>query len=213
VLIMPGCLCKDGQPVVPISISEDWNLISRTITPVITQNELAAGAGRQTGLGDTVESLWFSPKRPTDKGVIWGAGAAILIPTATDDLLGGGKWGIGPTIVGLRQIGPWTVGGLANHLWSVAGSDNRNDINSTFVQPFIAYNTPSAVTYALNSESSYDWESEQWAVPINFMVSKLTRFGGQMVSFQGGIRYWVKSTDTGPEGVGLRFAVTLLFPK
>jgi hypothetical protein len=151
--------------------------------------------------------------KPTDRGLIWGIGPAILIPTATDDLLGGGKWGIGPTIVGLKQTGPWTYGALANHIWSVAGSKNRNDINSTYIQPFIAYNTPSAVTYALNLESSYDWESEQWSVPVNFMVSKLVRFDKQMVSFQGGVRYWAKSTDSGPEGLGLRFAVTLLFPK
>jgi hypothetical protein len=201
------------QPVIPISISEDWNLISRTILPVITQDELAAGTGRQTGLGDTTESLWFSPVKPTDRGLIWGIGPAILIPTATDDLLGGGKWGIGPTIVGLKQTGPWIIGGLANHIWSVAGSENRNDINSTFVQPFINYITPSAWTYALNMEASYDWESEQWAIPANLMVSKLIRFDKQMVSFQGGVRYWVKSTDSGPEGLGLRFAVTLLFPK
>ena len=201
------------QPVVPIPISENWNLISRTILPVITQDELAAGTGRQTGLGDTSETLWFSPVKPTDKGLIWGVGPVILIPTATDDLLGGEKWGVGPTIIGLRQNGPWTIGGLANHIWSVAGSENRNDISSTFIQPFITYNTPAAVTYALNTESSYDWKSEQWSIPVNLMVSKLVRFDKQIVSFQGGIRYWVKSTDSGPEGLGLRFAVTLLFPK
>ena len=201
------------QPVIPISISKDWNLISRTIMPVVTQDELAVGTGRQTGLGDTTESLWFSPVQPTDKGLIWGVGPVILIPTATDDLLGGGKWGLGPTAVGLRQIGPWTIGGLANHVWSVAGSDNRNDINSTFVQPFVNYTTPTAVTYALNLEASYDWESEQWAVPANLMVSKLKRFDKQMISFQGGIRYWIESTDSGPEGLGVRFAVTLLFPR
>jgi len=201
------------QPVVPISISKDWNLISRTIVPVVTQDELAVGVGRQTGLGDTTESLWFSPVKPTDKGLIWGVGPAILIPTATDDLLGGGKWGLGPTVVGLKQTGPWTIGGLANHIWSVAGSDNRNDINSTFIQPFINYTTPTAVTYGLNLEASYDWESEQWAIPVNLMVSKLKRFDNQMISFQGGVRYWIESTDSGPEGLGLRFAITLLFPK
>ncbi len=201
------------QPVVPISISENWNMISRTILPVITQDELAAGTGRQTGLGDTSESLWFSPVKPTDKGLIWGVGPVILIPTATDDLLGGGKWGIGPTFVALRQNGPWTIGALGNHIWSVAGSDNRSNISSTFIQPFITYNTPTAVSYALNTETSYDWESKQWSIPVNFMVSKLVRFDKQMVSFQGGIRYWVKSTDSGPEGLGLRFAVTFLFPK
>jgi len=201
------------QPVVPISISKDWNLISRTIMPVVTQDEIAVGTGRQTGLGDTTESLWFSPVKPSDRGLIWGVGPAILIPTATDDLLGAGKWGLGPTVVGLKQVGGWTVGGLANHIWSFAGSDNRNDVNSTFLQPFINYNTPTAITYALNMEASYDWETEQWAIPVNLMVSKLVRFDQQMVSFQGGIRYWIESTDTGPEGLGLRFAVTLLFPK
>jgi hypothetical protein len=201
------------QPVVPITLTKDWNLISRTIVPVVTQDELFAGAGRQTGLGDTVQSLWFSPAKPTDKGLVWGIGPVILLPTATDDLLGGGKWGLGPTAVALRQVGPWTYGGLVNHIWSVAGSGNRNDISSTFFQPFITYNTPSAVTYALNLESTYDWKSEQWAIPVNFMVSKLVRFDKQMVSFQGGIRYWAKSTDSGPEGLGLRFAVTFLFPR
>ena len=201
------------QPVVPISLNKDWNLISRSIVPVVTQNEFFAGAGRQTGLGDTVQSLWFSPAKPTDKGLVWGIGPVILIPTATDDLLGGGKWGLGPTAVALRHVGSWTYGGLVNHIWSVAGSGNRNNINSTFVQPFINYITPSAVTYGLNTEASYDWESKQWSVPVNFMVSKLVSFDKQMVSFQGGIRYWVKSTDSGPEGLGLRFAVTLLFPK
>ena len=201
------------QPVVPISINEDWNLISRTILPVITQDEVVAGTGRQAGLGDTSESLWFSPVKPTDKGLIWGIGPVILIPTATDDLLGGGKWGLGPTIVGLKQNGPWTFGGLANHVWSVAGSDNRSDINSTYIQPFLTYTTPTAWTYALNLESSYDWESKQWSIPVNFMVSKLKRYDKQMVSFQGGVRYWLESSDSGPEGVGLRMAVTLLFPK
>lgn len=201
------------QPVVPISISEDWNLISRTILPVITQNDMSDGSGRQSGLGDATESLWFSPAKPTDKGLIWGVGPVILMPTATDDLLGGEKWGAGPTAIVLKQIGPWTIGGLTNHVWSVAGSNKRDDINSTFIQPFVVYNTPAAVTYSMNTEANYDWESEQWSIPVNLQVSKLVRFNKQMVSFQGGIRYWLESTDNGAEELGLRFAVTFLFPK
>jgi hypothetical protein len=201
------------QPVVPISLSEDWNLISRTIAPIVSQDDIIAGSGRQTGLGDITQSLWFSPAEPTEKGLVWGVGPVILLPTATDDLLGGEKWGLGPTAVALRQVGPWTFGGLANHIWSVAGDKDRNDINSTYFQPFIAYNTESAVTFALNSEATYNWETKQAGVPINFMVSKLTRISEQMLSVQGGVRYWAKSTDTGPEGWGLRFAITLIFPK
>jgi len=201
------------QPVVPISLTEDWNVISRTILPVITQDEVVSGSGRQSGMGDITETLWFSPVEPTDNGLIWGVGPVVLIPSATDDLLGGGKWGVGPTVIGLKQIGGVTIGALANHIWSVAGSDDRADINSTYIQPFLSYNTSAAWTYSINLESSYDWESEQWSIPVNLMVSKLIRYGHQMISFQGGVRYWIESTDSGPEGLGLRFAVTLLFPK
>ena len=201
------------QPVLPFSISEDWNLISRTILPVVDQHDIFPGAGDQFGLGDTVQSLFFSPKAPTSNGWIWGLGPVFLLPTGTDDLLSTEKWGAGPTGVALKQTGPWTYGALFNHIWSFAGDSDRSDVDSTFLQPFVSYTTPDAWTYVVNSESTYDWEQEQWSTPVNFMVSKVTRFGKQLVSVQGGVRYYLESTDGGPEGLGLRFAITLLFPK
>ena len=201
------------QPVIPVSISQDWNLISRTILPVINQDGIALNSGNQFGLGDTVQSLFFSPKKPTAGGLIWGVGPAFLLPTATDDLLGAEKWGLGPTFVVLKQHGPWTYGALANHIWSVAGNSSRSDISSTFLQPFVAHTTRDAWTYSLNTESTYDWKNEQWTVPINAMVSKVTKIDGQLVSFGGGIRYYVDSPDSGPKGWGIRLIVTLLFPK
>lgn len=201
------------QPVIPITINDKWNLISRTILPVVSQDDIFPGAGDQFGIGDTVQSLFFSPKAPTESGWIWGVGPVFLLPTATDDLLGGEKWGAGPTGVALKQTGPWTYGALFNHIWSFAGDSNRNDIDATFLQPFVSYTTPKAWTFVGNLESTYDWESEQWNVPANFMISKVTRIGGQLVSIQGGVRYYLESTDTGPEGWGLRAALTLLFPK
>ncbi|MBU3031530.1 transporter [Paracoccus marinaquae] len=201
------------QPVVPISISENWNMISRTILPVIGQNDIAGRSGSQSGLGDITQSLFFTPKATGPSGVIWGVGPAFLIPTATDDALGTGKWGIGPTGVVLKQFGPWTVGGLANHIWSFAGDDDRADVNSTFVQPFINYTTSNAWSFVLNTESSYNWETEEWSVPINAGISKMTRFGDRPVSLQLGARYWAESPDNGPEGWGVRAALTLLYPK
>src|SRR5687768_5478695 len=91
------------QPVIPVSIGKDWNLISRTIVPVVGQDDIFPGSGEQFGLGDTVQSLFFSPKALTAGGWTWGAGPALLLPTATDDLLGAEKWGAGPTAVALRQ--------------------------------------------------------------------------------------------------------------
>ena len=201
------------QPVIPISLNADWNIISRTILPVVAQDDTSPGAGSQSGLGDVVQSVFFSPKQPTESGWIWGAGPVFLLPTATDNRLGAEKWGFGPTAVALKQAGPWTYGALANHLWSVAGDDDRQDISATYLQPFLTYTTKDAVTFALNTESTYDWKSEQWGLPVNVMASKVLNIGKQLVSVGAGVRYWVDSTTGGPEGFGARLTLTFLFPK
>jgi hypothetical protein len=201
------------QPVIPFSLNEEWNVISRTIVPVVNQDDIVPGAGHQFGLGDMTQSFFFSPKAPGPSGIIWGVGPVFLLPTATDDLLGGKKWGAGPTGVALKQTGPWTYGVLDNHIWSYAGDVTRKDISSTFLQPFLSYTTKDAWTYSVNLESTYDWIGETWSVPVNVMVSKLLRFGHQPVQIGGGLRYWLTSPATGPKGLGGRIAVTFLFPK
>jgi hypothetical protein len=137
----------------------------------------------------------------------------FLLPTATDELLGGEKWGAGPTAVALKQSGPWTVGALANHIWSFAGDDRREDVNATFIQPFVSYTTKDAWTFNLNTESTYFWESHEWAAPINFNISKLLKIGKLPIQIGGGVRYWAASTEQGPEGWGARASITFLFPK
>lgn len=200
------------QPVVPISISEDWNIISRTILPVAWQNDVVAGT-EQFGLGDTVQSVFFSPKEPGPSGLIWGIGPVGLIPTATDTKLGSEKWGAGPTGVVLRQQGPWTYGMLANHIWSFAGNDNRRDVNATFLQPFISFTTESATSFFVNTETTYDWNADSFSVPINAGVNQLLKIGNQPVQIGGGVRYWAESPTSGPEGIGFRLNLIFLFPK
>ena len=200
------------QPVAPFSISKDWNVISRTILPVISQDDVVAG-DNQSGLGDTTQSFFFSPKAPTASGWIWGAGPAFLLPTATEDELGTEQWAIGPTIVALKQTQDgWTYGALWNYLVSVAGDDDRADVNSTFFQPFLAKALRGGRTVTINLESSYDFEGEHWNVPLNLVYSKVTKIGGHMVSFAGGARYYLDTPPGGPDW-GLRFVVTLLYPK
>ena len=201
------------QPVAPFSLSENWNVISRTIIPLIDQDDVAGNSGHQTGVGDIVQSFFFSPKKPTASGLVWGVGPVLLLPTASDDLLGSDKWGAGPTAVLLKQAGPWTYGALANHIWSFAGDDGRADINATFLQPFASYSTPTAWTFSVNTESTYDWQASEWSIPINGVVSKVTRFGTLPISVFGGLRYWADSPSSGPDGLGFRVGVTLLFPK
>lgn len=199
------------QPVVPISLNTNWNLISRTILPIISQDDMV-GTSSQSGLGDITQSLFFSPKAPTSGGWIWGAGPAFLIPTATDNLLGTQKFGLGPTAVLLKQENGWTYGALVNHIWSVVGNDNRQDVSSTFLQPFLTYTTKSHTTFVLNTESTYDWKNEQWTVPINLMVAQLVKIGDAPVQFQLGAKYYADG-PTGAPDWGIRFAVILLFPK
>ena len=201
------------QPVIPISLNNDWNIISRTILPIVWQNDIVPGLGSQSGVGSVVQSVFFSPKQATDNGWIWGAGPVFLVPTATDELIGGDQWGTGPTGVALKQDGPWTYGALANHIWSFANDKNAK-ISSTFLQPFLSYVTPDAMTYTLQTESTYNWETEEWAVPINVVVSKMLTWNDQRISVGGGVRYWaVSDSDFSPEGWGARVIFTFLFPK
>jgi hypothetical protein len=167
------------QPVIPIALNPNWNLISRTIVPIIHQSDVV-GSSSQSGLGDVVQSFFFSPNK--SQPFIWGFGPVLLLPTATDDVLGAKKFGLGPTLVALEQKKGWTYGALFNHIWSVAGEDARPDVNATFVQPFVSYTTKTAWTISLNTESTYDWAAEQWSVPVNLSVAKLVRFGKQPVS-------------------------------
>jgi hypothetical protein len=198
------------QPVIPISISKDWNLITRTIVPVIHAESPVRGGDDRTGLGDILQSFFFSPKEPTGCGWIWGAGPVILYPSGTDGL-SAHKWGAGPTAVLLKQESGWTYGMLANHVWSFSGGSEA-DVNATFLQPFLSYTTKTYTTFGLNTESTYDWEDSQWTVPLNLTVAQLLKLGGQPVQFQAGGRVYAERPDGGPDW-GLRFTVTLLFPK
>jgi hypothetical protein len=240
------------QPVIPISIGKDWNVIVRTILPVISQHDVfyrdipsfpglpdqilrdippalhddAEKVGKklydeairkhpqnrsQDGLGDTTQSFFLSPKEPGPGGIIWGLGPVLLYPTATQDLLGGEKWGAGPTFVALKQTGGWTAGVLANQIWSVAGNDERSNISAMFLQPFVSYTTKTHTSFTLNTESTYNWEESQWTVPLNAMVSQILKIGKLPVSIQLGGRYYAEGPSGAPDW-GVRLNFTLLFP-
>ena len=200
------------QPVLPFNLNDDWNLITRTIVPVISQDKLFPGAGSQFGLGDITVSLFASPKKPTN-GVIWGVGPILYLRTATDELLGAEKWGAGPSAIALTMRGRWTMGALANHVWSFAGNDDRDDLNSTFVQPFLAYTTPTAWTVSFQSETTYNWESRKWSVPVNAAVAKLVMMGKLPVSLKAGVGRWLTTPDSGPDGWRFRLQANFVLPK
>ncbi|WP_211295022.1 transporter [Novosphingobium guangzhouense] len=200
------------QPVIPISVGSDWNLITRTILPVVTQGETVRGVGGASGLGDTVQSFFLSPKNASN-GFVWGVGPVILWPTGAD-AFSAKKFGAGPTAVMLKQGGGMTFGLLANHIWSFAdaGNAHRPDVSATFIQPFVTKTLPDSTAFGLNVETSYDWKSESWVVPVNATVSHVFAFGKQPVSLGVGARYYAERPEGGPSW-GARFVMTLLFPK
>ncbi|MCA0920963.1 transporter [Pseudooceanicola nanhaiensis] len=194
------------QPVIPFDLGNGWNLISRTIVPLVF-NDLPGND--DTGLGDITQSFFFSPKNSTN-GLTWGVGPAFLLPTGSDGF-SADTFAAGLTGVVLRQSGPWTVGGLASHVWRVG--DGPVDINQTFLQPFTSYAFDNGVSMTLNTETTYDWTNDQWTVPINAVVAKVFTMGNQPMSIGGGIGYIAEGPDSGAEGVTFRAVLTLIFPK
>lgn len=203
------------QPVVPFALSEDLNVIGRMILPYVSQPSLAPGAESVSGTGDMLVSSFFSPAG--SKSVTWGVGPVVSLPMTTDPALGSGKWSAGPTAVLVMHGGQWTYGALVNHLWSFAdtGDIERDNVNQTFLQPFLAYTTKSAVTFNLNSEATANWEAssgEDWTVPINVAVSKVTKLGPFPFSLAVGGGVFVERPRGGPEWK-LRFTATLILPR
>jgi hypothetical protein len=197
------------QPVIPFSLNQNWNFVTRTIVPLLGRQDFAIDAVNESGLGDIVATQYFSPQSPT-AGWIWGVGPAELLPTASNDVLGSNTWGLGPTAVALRQRGPWTTGFLGSHIWSVAGD---TDISLTSLQPFASYVTKTFTTFAVLTETTYDWEGEQWSVPLVVLAAQMLKIGPQIFQVAVGGKYWAEAPQNGPNKWGLRVQLTLVFPK
>lgn len=200
------------KPVVPFTLNEDWNLITRTIFAYVDQKDVVLGLGTQDGMSDLQTSLFFSPSRPVN-GFILAAGPVFVFPTASDDLLGTEKWSAGPTALALKQQGQWTYGLLTQHVWDYAGDDDRDNVSSTLLQPFLSFTTTKATTLSLQTESVYNWTSEEWSVPVSASVSQVLKLGDQLIQLKLGARHWADTPDSGPEGWGMKVGVVFLFPK
>jgi hypothetical protein len=199
------------QPVWPLSVSKGWNLITRTILPVISQP--APGADRTNGLGDINFTAFLSPREPGK--LIWGAGPIFVFPSATDEVLGTDKWSLGPSFVALVMPGPWVLGALVNNVWSIAGDSDAPDVNSMLFQYFINYNYPNGFYWTSAPIITANWEASsgnQWTIPFGGGAGKLFKIGKRPVNASVSAFYNVEK----PEFAGdwtLRLQVQLLFPK
>ena len=210
------------QPVIPVTMNEDWNLINRTIIPFIDAPGSPVGrpgnpepvAGPRTfGLGDISHTIFLSPAAP-DK-VIWGVGPMLGFPTATDDTLGSEKWTAGPAVVLLAQPKPWTVGVLFGNLWSYAGADDRADINQLFFQYFVNYGLGDGWYLTSTPTMTANWNadsSDRWMIPVGGGAGKLFKVGDLPIRTQLQGFYNVEKPTGAPDGM-VMLTVQLVFPR
>lgn len=205
------------QPVIPVTIDKDWNLITRTIMPLVWQPEFVPGQGSTFGLGDIQFSAMLSRAEPGAGGLIWGAGAIAQLPTNTNDALGNGNWGLGPQAVVLRieKGSPWVYGALVNNVWSLSSSKQGGRYNNFLLQPFVNYNFPGGLYVNSVPIITANWEaagSQKWTVPLGLGIGKIFHLGKLPVNTQLGAYYNVVHPDDGANWQ-LRAQVQFMFPK
>jgi hypothetical protein len=203
------------QPVVPLSLSENVNLIVRWITPVSFQPDITQAKLGTVGLGDMSPSFFFAPAKPG--ALIWAIGPAFLLPTATDDTLGTGKFAIGPTAVALAQPGHWTIGALASNVWSVAGPSDRPDVNLFTLQYFLNYNLPKGWSIGSSPILTANWNASSgnvWTVPAGLAIARVFKVGAQPMNASVGYFYNAVRPDNPPSPRSqIRVQISLLFSK
>jgi hypothetical protein len=204
------------QPVLPIHLNADWNLVTRTIVPLISQPAFAQGQDREFGIGDIQFAAFLSPNKVVN-GWVWGVGAIAQLDTATHERLGEGAWGLGPTAVAMHLGTTWVYGALINNVWSVSTEAGRGNVNKMLLEPFFAYNFPgSPGRYVVfDPVITADWEADsgqRWSVPLGMGIGQIVKFGKQPVNLQASGYYYVERPDDAASWQ-LRLQMQLLFPK
>ncbi|MGH6803992.1 MAG: outer membrane protein, partial [Methyloceanibacter sp.] len=203
------------QPVIPIEVNKDWNVITRTILPVIWQPALYQGDDRTDGIGDLQFTAFLSPANPGKW--IWGAGAIVQAPTHSNAQLGNDNWGLGPSVVVLHldKGDPWVYGALVNNVWSVSSSSSDPSYNNFLLQPFLNYNFHGGLYLTSSPIITANWKADsgqKWTVPLGGGVGKIFHFGRLPVNMQLAAYYNVVKPDFGPNWQ-IRAQVQFMFPK
>jgi hypothetical protein len=201
------------QPVVPFHLTQDWNLITRTILPIVYQPDQNTASLGTFGLSDLNPSLFLTPAHPG--AVIWGVGPALVFPTATDPSLGQGKWSAGPSFVVLAQPGHWTLGLLANNVWSFAGQADRASVNQFLAQYFINYNLSKGWYVTSAPIITANWVASRakdvWTVPFGAGVGRIMKVGFQPINLQLSA-FANAAYPSGSSPWGIRLQIAFLFP-
>ena len=197
------------QPVIPFKLSENLNLITRYILPIVDQQDVIAENSHEFGLSDATVTAFFAPKT---KGIILGVGPAFLVPTATEKFLGTEKFGVGPSVLVMHQGKGLSIGFIANQIWSVAGNENRADFNQFYTQIFLTHSYKSGASLGITSEITQNWEGNTTLITLSPNVGAITKLGGQTMQFAVmPLIPIVGHSDIRPDW-GLRAVVAFVFP-
>ena len=205
------------QPVLPFELNDDWNVITRTILPLISQPAFTPAQTRKNGIGDINFTAFFSPKEPTSSGWIWGVGPVVTMDTASSDNLGQGAWSLGGSAIVLKSSGPWVTGALINNVWSVSEDSGRDEVNQMLVQPFINYNFPDKPGRYLSFSPvmTANWEADsgqKWTVPLGLGIGQIVTLGKIPTNLQFAAYYNVARPDFAARWQ-IRAQLVLLFPR
>jgi hypothetical protein len=205
------------QPVMPFRLNEKWNVITRTIVPVISQPAFTTGQSRKNGIGDINFTAFLSPGEQAPGGWIWGVGPVLIMNTATSDNLGQGAWSLGPSAVFLKMSTDWVTGALINNIWSVSEEQGRPSVNQMLVQPFINYNFPTKpgryLTFSPVITANWKADSGQkWTIPLGLGIGQIMKFGKLPVNMQLAAFYNVERPDNAAKW-SMRMQLVFLFPK
>lgn len=200
------------QPVLPFKLNDDWNIVTRTVLPIVSQPRLSPDLGRKNGTGDTLFTAFFVP---ADSGAwTWGVGPVIQLPTTSNSRLGADEWGAGASFVALKMPGRWVVGGLVSNVWGI-GEDPGNDVNVFTFQPFVNYNFDKGWYFTFSPIISANWEAssgEKWTVPLGGGVGKIFKVGSQAMNAQLHYYYNVEKPDFVGDS-SIRLQLQWLFPR
>jgi hypothetical protein len=206
------------QPTYGFALTRDVGIVSRTRVPIVSRPDLMQPSGTTFGVGDVTEALFVVPTPSTSSGALWGAGPAILLPTATETALGTGKVGLGPVAAVRMQARPWTYGVVAGQIWSVLGPATRPDVSQLSVMPFATFEFPRGWYFKTAPIITANWDAgsarNMWTVPVGGGGGKVFFVGTLPLDLSVGV-YWnaIRTGTAASASVSAQVQIAFLFPR
>jgi hypothetical protein len=210
------------QPVLPVSLTEDWNLITRPVVTLFNSVPYPdphnpGSIDRTTGFGDTILMEMFSPGPKLAGNWLLGLGPTFIFPTASSDYTGQGKWQVGPAAVVGYLSKKWILAAFVQNWSSFAGSGNRDDVNQMNLQPIAVYFLPNGWSIGYSGNILANWKADKsgdvWTVPLGLGINKVVKIGPLPVKIGLAGQYMVHHPDIGGQKWNIQLSVTPVIPK